>query len=92
MRNDHSYQADPALADDNRWMHRPPMDWTAAARRHDGTTLEGRVFGWMRRLVAARQDLLALRTGGEREILGVDNGAVFGWRRRHPRKLAWAPG
>jgi amylosucrase len=85
MRNDHSYQADPALADDNRWMHRPPMDWTAAARRHDGTTLEGRVFGWMRRLVAARQDLLALRTGGEREILGVDNDAVFAWRRRHPR-------
>jgi amylosucrase len=85
MRNDHSYQADPALADDNRWMHRPPMDWTAAARRHDGTTLEGRVFGWMRRLVAARLDLLALRTGGEREILGTDNDAVFAWRRRHPR-------
>ena len=21
--------------DDNRWMHRPPMDWAAAARRHD---------------------------------------------------------
>jgi amylosucrase len=85
MRNDQSYLADPALADDNRWMHRPAMDWVAAGRRHDGTTLEGRVFGWMRRLVAARRDLLALRTGGEREILGVDNGAVFAWRRRHPR-------
>ncbi|HEY7272648.1 MAG TPA: alpha-amylase family protein [Actinoplanes sp.] len=84
-RNDHSYLADPELADDNRWMHRPVMDWVAAARRHDETTLEGRVFGWMRRLVAARQDLLALRTGGEHEVLGVDNGAVFAWRRRHPR-------
>jgi amylosucrase len=85
MRNDHSYLADPALADDNRWMHRPPMDWVAAARRSTAATLEGRVFGWMRRLAAARKDLLALRTGGASEILGVDNGAVFAWRRRHPR-------
>jgi amylosucrase len=85
MRNDHSYLDDPALADDNRWLHRPRMDWAAAARRHDPATLEGRVFGWMKRLVGARQDLLALRAGGELEILGVDNGAVFAWRRRHPR-------
>jgi amylosucrase len=85
MRNDHSYLDDPALADDNRWLHRPRMDWAAAARRHDPATLEGRVFGWMKRLVEARQDLLALRAGGELEILGVDNGAVFAWRRRHPR-------
>jgi amylosucrase len=85
MRNDHSYLEDPALADDNRWLHRPRMDWSAAARRHDPATLEGRVFGWMKRLVEARQDLLALRAGGELEILGVDNGAVFAWRRRHPR-------
>jgi amylosucrase len=85
MRNDHTYLDDPALADDNRWMHRPHMDWAAAGRRHDPSTLEGRVFGWMRRLAAARKDLPALRTGGEGAVLGVDNGAVFAWRRRHPR-------
>ena len=85
MRNDHTYQRDPALADDNRWMHRPHMDWAAAERRHDESSLEGRVFGWMRRLAAARKDILALRTRGESAILGVDNGAIFGWRRRHPR-------
>lgn len=85
LRNDHTYLDDPARADDNRWMHRPPMDWAAATRRHDPATLEGRVFGWMRRLSAARKDLLALRTGGESAVLGLDNGAVFGWRRRHPR-------
>jgi hypothetical protein len=31
----------------------------------------------MRRLAAARKDLLPLRTGGESTILGVDNGAIF---------------
>jgi amylosucrase len=85
MGNDDSYLDDPALAGDNRWMHRPHMDWVAAARRHDPATLEGQVFGWMRRLAAARKDLLALRTGGACDVIGVDNGAVFAWRRRHPR-------
>jgi amylosucrase len=85
MRNDHSYLRDPALADDNRWMHRPRMDWAAARRRKDPATLEGRVFGWMQTLSAARKDLLPLRTGGEIEILGVDQNAIFAWRRRHPR-------
>jgi amylosucrase len=85
MRNDLSYRDDPALAGDNRWMHRPYMDWAAAGRRHDPATLEGRVFGGLRELVAARKDLLALRGGGETAVVGVDNGHVFAWRRRHPR-------
>jgi amylosucrase len=85
MRNDHGYLGDPALADDNRWMHRPFMDWVAAGRRHDQLSVEGQVFGWMRRLAIARKDILALRTGGLSEVLGVDNGAIFAWRRRHPR-------
>ncbi len=31
--NDASYLGDPHKADDNRWMHRPAMDWEAASRR-----------------------------------------------------------
>jgi amylosucrase len=85
LRNDFGYLADPALADDNRWMHRPSMDWAAAGRRTDPGSLEGMAFAGMRRLATARKDLLALRTGGESAILGVDNGHVFAWRRRHPR-------
>jgi amylosucrase len=85
LRNDFGYLADPALADDNRWMHRPWMDWAAAGRRTDPGSLEGMAFAGMRRLATARKDLLALRTGGESAILGVDNGHVFAWRRRHPR-------
>ena len=66
-------------------MHRPLMDWTAAARRADPSTLEGRVFGWIQRLATARKDLLALRSGGEFEVVVVDNPHVLAWRRRHPR-------
>ena len=85
LRNDPRYLGAPARADDNRWMHRPEMDWHAARRRHDPAALEGRIFAGMRRLIAARKGLLALRAGGESAVVGVDNGHVFAWRRRHPR-------
>jgi amylosucrase len=85
LRNDVSYLDDSELAADNRWMHRPPMDWTVAARRSDPANLEGRIFGWIQRLGTARKDLVALRTGGEFEVIAVDNPHVLTWRRRHPR-------
>jgi amylosucrase len=83
--NDHGYLADPALAADNRWMHRPRMDWAVAARRTNPETLEGRTFAWIQRLAATRKGTMALRTGGESSILSVDNPHIFAWRRRHPR-------
>jgi amylosucrase len=89
LRNDTGYLADPALAPDNRWMHRPPMDWTAAARRSDPATLEGRVFGSLRRLGQVRRALPALAAGGECHVLDVGNAAVLAWRRRHPRSGAF---
>ena len=85
LRNDAGYLADPERAPDNRWMHRPPMDWAAAARRPTPDTLEGRVFGWLRRLGEVRRALPALRGGGECSVLDVGNAAVLAWRRRHPR-------
>ncbi|MBM7805182.1 amylosucrase [Geodermatophilus bullaregiensis] len=85
LRNDTGYLDDPERAPDNRWMHRPPMDWGAAARRTDPATLEGRVFAAVRRLGEVRRSLLALRGGTEPEVLDAGSDAVLVWRRRHPR-------
>jgi amylosucrase len=85
LRNDRGYLDDPRLAPDNRWMHRPPMDWAAAARRHDPTTVEGRVFAGIRRLAAARSTQLALRSTWPSDVLDVGDPRVLAWRRRHPR-------
>ena len=85
LRNDAGWAADPAHAPDNRWMHRPPMDWAAAARRADPQTLEGRVFAALRGLAAARRGLLALRSGGQTTILPTGHPSVLGYRRAHPR-------
>jgi len=85
LRNDAGYLADPARAPDNRWMHRPPMDWAAAGRRHDPSTVEGHVFGWLCRLGEARRSLPALHAGGESAVIDVGNPHVLAWRCRHPR-------
>ena len=79
--NDHSYEDDPAKADDNRWLHRPAMDWTRA--RHDSGVAE-RVFASIRRLITARKALPALHASVATEAFVTDDPAVLVFRRRHP--------
>jgi amylosucrase len=85
LRNDPGWRDDSAHAGDNRWMHRPPMDWQKAALRSDPGSLEGRVFAAIRGLAGARRALLALRSGGVTEILPTENRSVLAYRRVHPR-------
>ena len=85
VRNDTRWAQDQAHAHDNRWMHRPRMDWDAAARRDDPGTLEGRVFAAIRGLGQARRSLLALRAGGSTQVLPTENRGVLAYRRAHPR-------
>jgi amylosucrase len=70
---------DPAGAEsfDNRWMHRPFMDWEAAERRHDPTTIEGRLWAGLRRLIAARRATRAIHVQGRSEARWTDNEHVF---------------
>ena len=85
LRNDPRWAQDPAHAHDNRWMHRPLMDWAAAARRRDPHSPEGRMFAAIRGLAQARRSLLALRAGGSTDILPTENRSVLAYRRAHPR-------
>jgi amylosucrase len=87
MCNDPGWARDPAHEHDTRWMHRPAMDWAAAARRHDPESLAGRVFAAIRGLADARRSLLALRSGGSTEILPTENRSVLAYRRAHPRSV-----
>ncbi|AFY55563.1 glycosidase [Rivularia sp. PCC 7116] len=53
--NDLSYMNDETKATDNRWMHRPSMDWDKAKLRHDNNTIEGRIFQGLLHLIKARK-------------------------------------
>src|SRR3954447_6324940 len=73
MRNHPAGAADP----DNRWMHRPFMDWAAAERRHDPATVEGRLWAGLRRLVEARRSTRAIHVQGRSEARWTGNDHVF---------------
>ena len=85
LTNDPGWAGDPGQAHDNRWMHRPRMDWARAGRRSDPASVEGRAFAALRGLARARRDLLALRSGGTTEILPTGSQSVLAYRRAHPR-------
>jgi amylosucrase len=89
LRSDASWAGEPAHEQDNRWMHRPQMNWHAAERRQDPSSLEGRVFAAIRGLSEARRSLLALRSGGSTELLPVENRSVLAYRRAHPRSASF---
>jgi len=76
--NDYSYRDDPAKADDSRWVHRPAVDWDRLARRRDESTVEGRIYTRLRRLIDLRQANPAFG-GGETQIIDVGNPYVFGY-------------
>jgi amylosucrase len=76
--NDRAWEDDPARREDNRWMHRPAMDWTAAERRGRPDSAEGRLWHGLRRLVAARRATRAAHVQGAAEPLWTGNDHVFG--------------
>ena len=74
--NDAGFGGVPSRAGDSRWLHRPPMDWEAAARRHDAGTLESRVFGAFRRLGEARARLAVLSGAARSTPLRTTEGVL----------------
>jgi amylosucrase len=83
MRNDPRWADDPAHAGDNRWLHRPPMDWAAADRRADVGTVEATVFTGLAEMARVRAGQLALRAGDRAELLDTGDDRVLGYVRRH---------
>jgi amylosucrase len=83
--NDYGYVDDPVHADDNRWLHRPQMDWERAAERHDWQTVTGRIFHGLQQLVAARKAAFALHAEAGSFAVWTHNEQVFGLLRASPR-------
>jgi amylosucrase len=63
------------------------MDWTAAARRHDPATVEGRIFMGLRALIETRRRTPQLSAAAPLRIIDGLDPSVFGFVREHP--LGW---
>ena len=82
--NDYGYVDDPDHAADNRWLHRPVLDWAAAARRHRPETVEGRIFADLGALIAARRGAPQLGAANPLDIVETGDPGLFALVRRHP--------
>lgn len=84
MLNDHGYLTVPDHAHDSRWIHRPRMDWQAAAARHDGLTHGSRVWLGLRHILARRRATPALHASHPIRVVACDVPQVFAFRRDAP--------
>lgn len=83
--NDYRYLEEPEHAMDNRWVHRPRMDWAKAYRaQSDPHSIEGRMYHAPRHLIAVRKSTPHFHASIEAEILEPKNPHVFAYVRRHP--------
>ncbi|HVD19819.1 MAG TPA: amylosucrase [Propionibacteriaceae bacterium] len=80
--NYHDFVDDPDHADDNRWVHRPPMPWDSVDRRHMAGTVEYRIWHALRHVITVRSSLPSLDASVESEILDPVNPAVLVFLRR----------
>jgi amylosucrase len=83
--NDYDYRNKPDLAGDNRWMHRPAMDWALAAERRDWWTIPGRIFKGIVQMHSARRQTIAFHAQAGSHPVWTHNDAVFGLLRDSPR-------
>ncbi len=82
--NDCTYLDDPAKANDNRWMHRPRIDWNKAELRNQHGSVEQRIFEGLQRMIAVRKSIPAFADFNNRELLETGNNHLFVFMRNDP--------
>ncbi|MEJ1385474.1 MAG: alpha-amylase family glycosyl hydrolase [Candidatus Sedimenticola sp. (ex Thyasira tokunagai)] len=82
--NDCSYRDDESKAGDNRWMHRPRIDWEKAELRKQHGSVEQRIFDGLKKMIAVRKVTPAFSDFNNRELLDVGNEHLFVFLRSHP--------
>jgi len=72
--NDYSYHEDPKKRADSRNVHRGRFDWERARLRHDGDTVQGRVFQGLMELEKVRKSQAVFRS--DAAVSTLDTGCV----------------
>jgi len=86
--NDYSYDQDPARVGDSRWLHRPVFDWEHADQRYEASSVPGRVYRGLLRLLQLRGQNLAF-TRADTEVVETGNKHVFGFIRSGDQHVAF---
>jgi amylosucrase len=81
MLNDHTFTSVKEHAHDNRWLHRPVMDWSAVERARKGKGHEAELFGGVKHIIARRKAVRQLAADAPTRVVDLGNGKVFAFLR-----------
>lgn len=81
--NDTTYLSNPDQAYDNRWMHRPIIDWDRAGRRSQKGTVEHHLFTRIQTLLLLRKASPELADHNTTHVEDTENPHVFAFMRWH---------
>lgn len=79
--NDYSFVADPTKAHDNRWLHRPKMNWRVAKKRHNAGSIEGRLFSGVTHILERRRASPHLAATCPTTIIDIGHPQIFAFKR-----------
>jgi amylosucrase len=82
--NDCNFLQDESKASDNRWMHRPRIDWDKVALRERHGTVEQRLFDGLKRMIAVRKSTPAFADYNNRYLIESGNPHLFVFMRSNP--------
>lgn len=82
--NDHSYLDNPTQAYDNRWMHRPIINWKRIGKRNEAGSLEQRLFRHIQTLILLRKASPEFADYNTTNVEQPQNPHLFAFMRWHP--------
>ena len=82
--NDFSYMGNLSKANDNRWAHRPKIDWKKAQLRKITGTIEQTIFSALQQMIRARKEISAFGDFNNRELMNLSNPHLFAFLRINP--------
>jgi amylosucrase len=80
--NDYSFQTDPGKSYDNRWMHRPVIDWGKVKKIEIEGSIENRIFSGTKKLLEIRKQKSLFSDSSNVSWLSPHNIQVAGFIRR----------
>lgn len=86
--NDYSYIENPTKSNDNRWVHRPKINWDKAELRKQPGTIEYKIFSAMKRMITVRKKIAIFADFNNRELLKIDNQHLLCFTRFNPKRPA----
>ena len=84
MPNDPDWATEPGHEADNRWAHRPRLDWERAEQRGDVRTVTGAMFQALAHLARVRASLPQLHASAPVRVLTDTDDGVLAVARTHP--------